>query len=857
VPDPGLEESAAGYDYDLFVSYASEDLEPVERLVKRLGDDGYALWFDKTDMMARGTVADNLKQALGRCRQTLICLSDAYCKKDYTRFEVQLNFEMDPANLRERTISAVVRGPLTAAVPAQIVCVPRVDLTDAAKYEMEYQRLKRSILPASQPLPAFPMPAEIMALRKLSTPVEVLVAIRRRAVELFSYMYRKELGEAAPADLMKAAEALANCKKLSADIRLHIRTIPDYAKLIDGEFSRDSTEPAFQALLRLSLWACQRYGDPTPAADPFLAFWDQVVPHLPSADLPFQLAGNRRGLTAAGAVFLGQGTEGGSQWDLSAIPSRSARATELSSEVDCCKGLGEKSPLAVEWHKGFEFPSIGAWRLIASRRPHGVSIPALVERFRPLPERLAGAVFRETWDAYSTLAAKAPVLAASLFRLENVVLDRAGSVRLAWNWDRPGAKEETVSIDNLWFCRPAGGATAAAEFASAGDALKAALRQAIGVEPAPAGQGSASGGEDRHILHVVVDSFLERKDLPDWLKAVPLPPPPPPPQPVTEAPPEPQPVPGPAPVPPAVPVQDRWRIPVDCHCAWPLGTDRILAWGLDDSLAIYRFEDGSMLWSDAGPFHWRVGALAPDGGVAVGSWEGEVHWFGAEGLEGSARLDGPIGDIRPLAGRWLAGSWNEKLKLLGGHQPAAALPDVTDGVRRIAAGAGDLFAVLSLQNCVSLYRAGHRVAQIGPLFGARDLAFSRGCPLVLTAAGLVTIDSSGKPGTPDHPPSRTGVQLLASPPNPACLLVNDQGQSWIVDEAGTYPRGPRLPGGRNMTTACGFDRCVAQTQIGFTYWRNGAKVRSWRDAVCAVLSPDGQRVVAALPGEVEVFRDSA
>jgi hypothetical protein len=843
-PEPG--EGTAGYDFDLFISYASEDLKAVEQLVNRLHGDGYVLWFDKTDMAARGTVARNLKQALNRCRQALVCLSNSYCLKDYTQFELQLNFEMDPANLRQRTITAVVRGPLSVPVPAEIISVPRVDLTEPSKYEHEYQRLKRSILPASHPLPAFPAPTEIMALRKLTNPEQVLVAICRRASELFAYIYRAEFEQPAPTELAQAADALCVSPHLAADIQMHIRTISWYAKLINKEFNADSIEPAFQALLRLSSWACQRYSVATPVSDPFQAFWAEVVPQLPTAELPFQLAGDRRSFTLTGAVFLGQGIDGQSQWDLLVIPANPARMPELSSEVESCKSAGAASPLQVRWHKVFDLTSSGAWQLIASHRIEGVSISMLVERFGPLPERLKAALLNAVCASYNSMAAKSPLLAASIFRVENVVIDRSGEVRLSWNWEQMGVCDEIHSLDNFWFFRSSGGKSAASESSSAGAALSASLTGLLTIPADMEARDSRSPDEIRDTLQAAVESYLDKKDLPAWLTALPVP----------KEPDEPK-VPIPAPVP--IRPTDHWSIPADCRCAWPLGDDRILAWKSDDSLVIFHFKDAAIQWSDPKPFHVRVASLNSAGGVAVGSWEGEIKWFGAGGLEGTAHLDGPIGDIQAFAGRWLAGSWNENLKLVGGKVPATTLPGVRDGVRRIAAGGGDTFAVLSLQDCVSFYSAGHRAAQIGPLPGVLGLALSNDIPMILTSAGLITINKSWKASEPDRLPSRSGIRLLASPSNSGCILVNDQGQSWIIDPAGTYPRGPRLPAGNNrsMTTACGFDRCLVQTQIGFTYWRNGSKVKSWGDALSATLSVDGHRVVATLPGTVEIFEDPA
>jgi len=857
------DQGARTYEFDLFVSYASEDHQPVERLVNLLRRDGYLVWFDRRDMPATGSVSTNLGEALGKCRQTLICLSDTYCQKDFTHYELQLNFELSPANRDKRTIPVIVNGPLNnEAVPEAVRWIPRIDLTDNKTYEEEYRRLKRSIVPISRPLPSFPSPAEVQAYRKLSDPVQALVALRQCAVKTFAFIHRHELGQPAPADWMHAADALVTCPTLAAAVRMHIGTVQMYARLIDDiGLGRESIEPAFQALLGLSTWAFERYGLRPPASDPLAAFWSVLTLDLPSAELPFQLAGGRRGLTAAGAVYLGQGVDGRSKYDLVLVPVEASRAQELNSEVERLRHLGELAPLAVWFSKVYDFPGLGVWSLVGANRPEGVSPEALAGRSRPVPRRLGVALARQVLGSFETMAEKAPILTASLFLPDNVLVDRAGVVRLAWNWDRPGAQTETeaeaapAQRSGFWFGRLARSGSAASEVGRTREELRRALGEALG-ETAPdilskdlATSASASS-EDGPVLNVAVESFLGDKELPIWVTAEPEPPP-------VEPPPPPPPPPVEPPVPPPV-ARTRPRILIDCHCAWPLGTEHLLVWDAEDVLGIWAIESGAWTWRDAAPFHLRVSSQGPGDGVAVGSWEGEIRWFAGGFPDGATRLGGTIGDIRALGCRWIAGSWNEKLQLLGGGAPATSLPDVAGGVRRIATSDSDCFAVLSLQGAVSLYRGSHRVTQTGSIPDAIDLAFASGALVVLTGAGLVTISAAGQPVGPDRLPSGAGARLLYSPLDRMCLLVNEQGQSWYIDPAGTYPRGPVLaPGDRTVTTARSFTHCIGITQLGgYAYWRDGVRIHSWREAVSAVLSQDGRRVVATLPGEIEVREDS-
>jgi hypothetical protein len=89
------------------------------------------------------------------------------------------------------------------------------------------------------------------------------------------------------------------------------------------------------------------------------------------------------------------------------------------------------------------------------------------------------------------------------------------------------------------------------------------------------------------------------------------------------------------------------------------------------------------------------------------------------------------------------------------------------------------------------------------------------------------------------------------------LLVDEGGRSWIVDRTGTYPRGPKLPGGNRASLACRFRRSiVALDGGGYAYWRDEFRVHVWPQALSAEISADGCRIVIALADAVEVYEDA-
>ena len=133
-----------------------------------------------------------------------------------------------------------------------------------------------------------------------------------------------------------------------------------------------------------------------------------------------------------------------------------------------------------------------------------------------------------------------------------------------------------------------------------------------------------------------------------------------------------------------------------------------------------------------------------------------------------------------------------------------------------------------------------------------------GASVVLTDEGLVTAGPGRQVGRPERLPARGKLRLISWPEDESCLLVNEIGQSWIVDRTGTYPRGPRLPAGM-VSVADKFRRCIARLEGGgYAYWRDESKIQSWTEAVSSEISSDGRRVVVVLADRVEVYgEDSA
>jgi hypothetical protein len=84
------------YEFDVFVSYASEDRDLVLEVVNTLQSQGLRVWYDAIDLDYRderassSKIASDLHDALASCSQIWFVVGPAFAKKKWTKFEVLL-----------------------------------------------------------------------------------------------------------------------------------------------------------------------------------------------------------------------------------------------------------------------------------------------------------------------------------------------------------------------------------------------------------------------------------------------------------------------------------------------------------------------------------------------------------------------------------------------------------------------------------------------------------------------------------------------------------------------------------------------------------------------------------------------
>ena len=94
--------SGADRPYDLFISYASEDIDAIRPLVQALRANGLNVWFDQSEIRIGDDWRRRMDDGMEHSRFALIVFSPAFFDKDWTQYELD-NF-ITARTLGERAI---------------------------------------------------------------------------------------------------------------------------------------------------------------------------------------------------------------------------------------------------------------------------------------------------------------------------------------------------------------------------------------------------------------------------------------------------------------------------------------------------------------------------------------------------------------------------------------------------------------------------------------------------------------------------------------------------------------------------------------------------------------------------------
>jgi len=144
---PAGTESAAvlqdDYTYDAFISYNQKDSDWVETVLQpRLERAGLRLCLPDRDFEIGAARIVNMENAVARSRKTLLILTPNWGDSQWSEFEGLLVQSSDPIGARRRVLPLIVRP---SPLPARLSYLTPLDLTNAAKFERQMQRLVDAI----------------------------------------------------------------------------------------------------------------------------------------------------------------------------------------------------------------------------------------------------------------------------------------------------------------------------------------------------------------------------------------------------------------------------------------------------------------------------------------------------------------------------------------------------------------------------------------------------------------------------------------------------------------------------------------------------------------------------------------
>mgnify|MGYP001338115193 CR=1 FL=1 len=127
---------------DIFISYSSNDVEKVGRLVEALKANGANLWFDEEQILPGDDIIKKMSEGISQCRYYVICLSPSFEKKPPTSW-VKKEFKM--AMIKETTEGKQsiipVRIKKGGSIPHEIGEKAYADLTTAKRWAKNIPKL--------------------------------------------------------------------------------------------------------------------------------------------------------------------------------------------------------------------------------------------------------------------------------------------------------------------------------------------------------------------------------------------------------------------------------------------------------------------------------------------------------------------------------------------------------------------------------------------------------------------------------------------------------------------------------------------------------------------------------------------
>lgn len=807
--------------FDVFISYAVADKNVVAPFVTALKRDGFKVWIDYEQMAGGVPVIDQLDDGISQSAHMIVCLSDAYLDRRWTKAELGISVTSDPDARDVRTIPAILR-PLTVEIPRYLSRLTICDLTNEhndydRQYDLVTRMIRRRVTSAA---PGKEAVAEICGapFEHIDQPELALFEAYRAYRELCRFLYRQKSGDIPThVDFSWITDRLMMLPSLPTEIRDALATMEGYGRQVVPGYvdapavTAQTIVSPLKTLATLTEWVFPGWRRPDEQTDVVdsLPVHEDGTRRLPGTDYVLRLP-------ALGRVALGP------YYAARDIGRDKAMTVVLVEPPPADERAFRRQVARFEHrHRGVLVAEDGGELVVGGRRLHYLAMPAVdgacAESLvgQKLPPRAAHELVLGIAEVLRGLHEADPPVVHGDVVLGNVIVGALGTVTLCPG--RPGAETRAgdlgalaALLEELAPGEVADRLASCATAARACQILRAACRE---LPP----EGSLGSVYRRH-----------RK--------------------TTEA-----------PRPSAGGPQLVESCRIDSRGAWPLDDGRLVVWERGtDTLVVVEGEE--TLWRDTGPVLVRRVAHGPDGRLAIGGWDGEVRGFAGGMLAFKARMDGAIGDLCFVGDDLVAGSWKHKLWRFTPDGQRQELLDVKAGVHRIAAAGGHGFAVADLSGGLAIYGDNRTGANMPAVGFVTDLAYAGTRLVLLTGEALTSVRLDGSIGGSEARPGARRL-LRGSAPGHCTLVVETATgtETWLLDEADRHVRDRVFPTGYRLTDVCGVAGrfILSDPDGGYAYWRDGEQQALWRNATTVAISRDGRLIAVSRPDVVELYEDPA
>lgn len=138
------------FDFDVFLSYSTKDVDRVIRLAQKLSDDGLAVWLDKWKISPGDNIPLKIEDALEKSRTLLLIMSSNSSRSEWVQLERSAVIFRDPTNETRRFIPIRLDNTEISESLKQFAYVDWRDESDE-----EYHRLVSACRPKVQQIPKF------------------------------------------------------------------------------------------------------------------------------------------------------------------------------------------------------------------------------------------------------------------------------------------------------------------------------------------------------------------------------------------------------------------------------------------------------------------------------------------------------------------------------------------------------------------------------------------------------------------------------------------------------------------------------------------------------------------------------